>query len=218
VSKSLSQTINTKYQVWVAHHMTHFDNLRPIFEAGELRSYNLMRGQSYRNLANEDVQAGRAAIMVPATQKPLHDYVPLYLGFKTPMVAINQNHNENLLFLRFSLDILATPGSVVCDGNARSNASKFYLFSGPDVFSNLDVAAIRSVKYAKAPELKRKKQAEIFILDRLPMSQMLDMICYSESAKTRALSILSEFGIKKTVTVNQGWYFVNSPQPTPKEG
>jgi hypothetical protein len=81
-----------------------------------------MRGQSYRNLANEDVQAGRAAIMVSATQKPLHDYVPLYLGFKTPMVAINQTHNEDLLFLRFSLDILATPGSVVCDGNARSNA------------------------------------------------------------------------------------------------
>jgi hypothetical protein len=134
------------------------------------------------------------------------------------MVAINQNHNEDLLFLRFSLDILATSGSVVCDGNARSNASKFYLFSGPDVFANLDFAAIRSVKYAKAPELKRKKQAEILILDRLPISQMLDMICYSESAKTRALSNLSEFGIEKTVTVNQGWYFVNSPQPTPKEG
>ena len=61
MSKSLSQTINEKYQVWVAHHMTHIDNLRPILEAGELRSYNLMRGQSYRNLANEDVQAGRAA-------------------------------------------------------------------------------------------------------------------------------------------------------------
>ncbi|MBK8202582.1 MAG: DUF4433 domain-containing protein [Bdellovibrionales bacterium] len=98
MSKPLSQTINEKYQVWVAHHMTHIDNLRPILEAGELRSYNLMRGQSYRNLANEDVQAGRAAIMVSATQKPLHDYVLLYLGFKTPMVAINQNHNEDLLY------------------------------------------------------------------------------------------------------------------------
>jgi hypothetical protein len=32
-----------------------------------------------------------------------HDYVPLYLGFKTPMAAINQAHNEDLLFLRFSL-------------------------------------------------------------------------------------------------------------------
>jgi hypothetical protein len=58
VSKSLSQEINEKYQVWVAHHMTHIDNLRPIFQSGELRSYNLMRSQSYRNLANEDVRRG----------------------------------------------------------------------------------------------------------------------------------------------------------------
>ncbi len=77
VAKSLSQTINEKYQVWIAHHMTHIDNLRPILHAREIMSYNLMRGQSYRNLANEDVQAGRAAIVVPVTGKPLHDYVPV---------------------------------------------------------------------------------------------------------------------------------------------
>lgn len=214
----MSQTINEKYQVWVAHHMTHMDNLRPILQAGELRSYNLMRGHSYHNLANEDVQAGRAAIIVSASQNPLHDYVPLYLGFKTPMVAINQTHNEDLLFLRFSLDILATSGSVVCDGNARSNASKFYLFNSPDVFLNLDIAAIRSVKYSRDPELKRKKQAEVLIPDRLPLSQMLDIVCYSENAKIRALSILNEFGIKKAVKANQGWYFVNLPQADPTKG
>lgn len=218
MSKSLSQTINEKYQIWAAHHMTHMDNLRPILQAGELRSYNLMRRQSYRNLANEDVQAGRAGITVAASQKPLHDYVPLYLGFKTPMVAINQTHNEDLLFMRFSLDILAITGSIVCDGNARSNASKFYLFTGPEVFSSLDVTAIRSVKYARDPELKRKKQAEILIPDRLPIAQMLDIICYSEGAKTRALSILNDFGIQKAVKVNPGWYFVNSPQADLKRG
>ena len=217
VAKSLSQTINEKYQVWIAHHMTHIDNLRPILHAREIMSYNLMRGQSYRNLANEDVQAGRAAIVVPVTGKPLHDYVPLYLGFKTPMVATNQAHNEDLLFLRFPLDILSTPGSIVCDGNARSQGSKFFLFTGPEVFSNLDISAIRTVKYAKDAELKRKKQAEVLIPDRLPTSQMFDMLCYAESAKTRSLSILSEFGIKKSVTVNPGWYFVNTPPPAPKK-
>lgn len=198
--------------------MTHIENLRPILQARELRPYNLMRGSSYYNLANEDVQAGRAAVMVSVSQRPLHDYVPLYLGFKTPMVATNQDYNEDLLFLRFSLDILATPGSVVCDGNARPHASKFYLFSGPDNFSKIDVAAIRSVKYAKDPEFKRRKQAEVLIPDRLPISQVFDIICYSESAKTRALSILSEFGIKKIVKVNQGWYFVNPTQAGPQKG
>lgn len=210
MSKSLSQIINEKYQVWVAHHMTHIDNLRPILQSGELRSYNLMCGQNYRNLANEDVQAGRAAITVDVSQRPLHDYVPLYFGFKTPMVATNQAHNENLIFLRFSLDILSTPGSVICDGNARSLSSKFYLFNGPDVFSKIDVVAVRSVKYARDPELKRKKQAEVLIPDKLNINQMLDIICYSEDAKTRVLAFLKEFDIKREVKVNAGWYFVNS--------
>lgn len=212
LSKSLSQIINEKYQVWVAHHMTHIDNLKEIIQSGELRSYNLMRGQSYRNLANEDVQAGRAAITIAASQKPLHDYVPLYLGFKIPMVAINQNHNEELLFLRFSLDILGIPGTFVTDCNARSVATKFYAFTGPEVFSNIDIAAVRTVKYANDAELKRKKQAEILIPDKLQINQMLDIICYSESAKTRTLSIFTSFGISKPVKVNQGWYFTRHPK------
>ncbi len=87
--------------------MTHIDNLRPILKSQELRSYSLMRGQSYRNLANEDVLAGRAAIVLPASQKPLHDYVPLLLGFKNPIIAIKQAYNEDLLFLRYSLDIFS---------------------------------------------------------------------------------------------------------------
>jgi len=214
LSKSLSQTINEKYQVWVAHHMTHIDNLKEIAQCGELRSYNLMRGQSYRNLANEDVQSGRAAITIGTSKKPLHDFVPLYLGFKTPMVAINQNHNEELLFLRFSLDILGTQGSFVTDGNARSMDTKIYAFTGPEVFSNIDVAAIRTVKYGNNLEVKRKKQAEILIPDKLQINQMLDIICYSGSAKTQILSILSTFSISKTVKINEGWYF----SPNPREG
>lgn len=198
--------------------MTHVDNLRSILEAKELRSYNLMRNHNYKNLANDDVQAGRAAIIVPVTQLPLHDYVPLYLGFKTPMVATNQNHNEDILFLRFSLDILSTKDSVICDGNARSLTSKFYLFNGPDTFSSIDISAVKSVKYARDPELKRKKQAEVLILNRLPIAQMHDIVCYSESAKTRILAILNEFGINKLVNVNKGWYFMTPSQTDFKKG
>jgi hypothetical protein len=199
--------INEKYQVWVAHHMTHIENLTYVLNQKELRSYNLMRGHGYRNLANEDVQAGRAAITVSVTNKPLHDYVPLYLGYKTPMVAFNQQHNEELLFLRFPLDILSLSGSVVSDGNARALSTKFYLFDSIDVFSNLDLSAVRTVKYAHNSEIKRKKQAEVLIPDRLSIAHLYDIVCYSETAKTRILSILAASGINKPVNVNKGWYF-----------
>lgn len=207
MSKSLSRAINERYQIWAAYHMTHINNLAAILNTLELRSHNAMNGQNYYSLANDDVQAGRATITVVPTQKPLHDYVPLYLGFKTPMVAFNQEHNDDLLFLRFSLDILNTPGSIICDGNARSNNSKFYLFTNLDTFSHLDIAAIRTVKYAYSSEVKRKKQAEVLIPDQLPVAQIYDIVCHSENAKNRILSILKSSGINKSVIVKQGWYF-----------
>ena len=54
---ALQNEIRRKYHLYPANHMTHLDNLPEIIEAGELRSYNQMRGQAYFNLANEDVHA-----------------------------------------------------------------------------------------------------------------------------------------------------------------
>jgi hypothetical protein len=59
------------------------------------------------------------------------------------MVAYNQSCNEQLLFLRVSLNILGTPGVVFSDGNARSTGSKFYLFNHLDDLKALDCRAIR---------------------------------------------------------------------------
>ncbi|MGZ3826699.1 MAG: DarT ssDNA thymidine ADP-ribosyltransferase family protein [Bdellovibrio sp.] len=99
MAKPLSKQIAEKYQIERCYHMTHIQNLAALLETGELRSYIKMRGQTYLNLSNEDVQAGRAAITVGITGRALHDYVPLYFGFKTPMLAVNQKHNEDLILL-----------------------------------------------------------------------------------------------------------------------
>jgi len=210
LKKPLNQIIHEKFQLGPAYHMTHIQNLSGILNDGELRSHNHMRGCSYFNLANEEVQAGRAAVVVSVSGLPLHDYVPLYFGYKTPMVASNQKFNEDLLFLRFSLDILSTSNTVFSDGNARSLNTKFYLFKDVQDLSALDVAAIRTTKYAGKPEIKRKKQSELLISNLLPISHILDIICYSESARTRTLEILQKFDIKKPVKVNPGWYFTQA--------
>jgi hypothetical protein len=166
-----------------------------------------MRGQYYTNLANEDVQAGRAAVTINVTNKPLHDYVPLYMGFKTPMVAVNQKHNEELLFLRFSLDILSSGGVVISNGNARAHETEFRLFKTIDDLKFLDIQSIRAVKYAHDGEVKRKKQSEVLIPDRLSVASIFEIICFSESAKSRVLAIQQKHGKKVGVKVNTGWYF-----------
>lgn len=172
-----------------------------------------MRGHSYQNLANEDVQSGRAAKVVPPSGRPLHDYVPLYFGHKTPMVAVNKRQNEEIVFLRFSLEILTLPGVIITDGNARSNATKFQAYAQLGDLSFLDVKAIHSVKYAGDSELKRRKQAEILIPDKLPFGQVLDIMCFSKNAQERTLKILEDFSITKPVTLahtgifTEGWRF-----------
>lgn len=192
--------------------MTHVDNLESILRDGGLKTYNAMRGTSYRNLANDDVQAGRAGKIIPVTGLSLHDYVPLYFGFKTPMVACNQDRNEHLIFFRFSLDVLGYPDVIFSDGNARSGATRFFNFTGLDALSVLDPHAINTVGYGSDGEKKRRKQAEILIPAFLPFSEVLDIAVFSEAARTEVLALLTKFGRNQPVDVRRLFYFVPRTQ------
>ena len=212
----LYQQIYAKYQLGPASHMTHLSNVEAIVRAGELHSYNLMRGHTYQNLANEDVQAGRAAKTVPVTGRPLHDYVPLYFGNRTPMVAVNQQYNEELIFIRFSLDLLAQGGVVITDGNARSTTTAFRSFTQLTDLDLVDPKAINTVKYAADPELKRRKQAEVLVPERLSLKYAHDFIAYSPTARQRLLEIFDRCGTKFGVQVSPGnWYFRTPSQGSP---
>lgn len=215
-AQPLYKQIYAKYQLGPANHMTHMDNVANILDADELRAYNLMRGRSYRNLANDDVQAGRAAKVVPASGRPLHDYVPLYFGSRTPMVAVNQTHNEDLVFIRFSLDLLAMGGVVITDGNARSDTTHFRVYTQLADLDLVDPKAINTVKYAGDPELKRKKQAEVLVPNRLPLAYAYDFICYSATARQHLLDIFDRYGKKFRICVSPGnWYFRAPRQGNP---
>ncbi|MCM2281461.1 MAG: DUF4433 domain-containing protein [Bdellovibrionaceae bacterium] len=215
-SLPLNKQIYAKYQLGPASHMTHLGNVEAIVRAGELRSYNLMRDHSYQNLANEDVQAGRAAKVVPPTGRPLHDYVPLYFGNRTPMVAVNQQHNQELVFIRFSLDLLTHGNLVITDGNARSASTVFRVFTQLTDLDILDPKAINTPKYKGNPELKRRKQAEILVPERLSLQHAYDFIAYSETAHHRLLEIFDRCGTRFNVLVRPGnWYFRTPNQGTP---
>jgi hypothetical protein len=207
--KPLYQQIKERYQLYPAYHMTHVDNLLSILKAGKILSYNGAAAVTKTSIANDDVQAGRARITIPATGMALHDYVPLYFGFKTPMVAYNHEKNEQLIFLRFSLDIFRNiPGIVVSDGNARSGSTRFVAYKSIDDLGALDVKAIHTVKYAHDGELKRKKQAELLVPDELPIGHLFDIICFSQDAQNTVVAALKQHGITVAVQINPGWYFL----------
>ncbi len=209
---SLAKEIKERFQLApFGLHMTHVDNLEMIFSEGKIWSYNRMSGRTYKNIANEDVQEGRAAKVITATGLPLHDYVPLYFGFKTPMAACNQHINSEFAYLTFSLDLLGTTtGIVISDGNARSNRTHFKRFNNIDDLAFLDVKAIQGVKYRGDEELKRKKQSEILVPNELPLTYLGWIIVFCTETQNKVMTTRDKFGIQNQVMVNKGWFFNGS--------
>jgi hypothetical protein len=205
----LFEKIRQRYQFGPAYHMTHGSNLASIFASGALLSKNSLAALkvSIFDISNPDIQEWRSQKSIPQTNRSIHDYVPLYFGFKTPMVACVQGINEKIVFLRFSLNILELPEVIISDGNARSDNTLFRSFSSPDDLVFLDVRTIHSVKYANDPEKKRRKQAELLVLDRVSVDQILDIICYSEAAKLAVERHAEKAGLCFKIHVNPGWYF-----------
>lgn len=207
MAKPLYQEIKEKYQLGPASHMTHISNLAEILKTG-LLSHNQMKDKGYFDLSDASVQLGREKKIIPHTKQYLHDFVPIYFGWKTPMVMRHQDKNEEIIFLRFSLSILQTSGVVFSDGNARSHATNFFSYTKIDDLAALNAKAINDVKWVGDDEKKRQKQAEILVPQSVPFSQVLDIVCYSKSAENRVLAALKNSGITKRVLVNPGWYYV----------
>ena len=177
-----------------------------IVEANGLLCKNDMRALPYLSLANEDVQTLRAGKTV--FDRPLHDYVPLYFGKKTPMVAVNGDRNEEMIFFRYSLNILAWPDVVFSDGNAATKSTVFHLFQSIESLDALDTSAVLATRYAGDLELKRRKQAEILVPSFLSLPEAYEIICFSEGAKKKVEYILSfDRGLNIPVRVDASFYF-----------
>jgi hypothetical protein len=166
-------------------HMTHIDNLNSILTSNGLFSVNTLNSSSlpFNDSSNASVQVIRANKTIPDTGKPLHDYVPLYFGLKTPLVSAIRNLNDSLVFLFFSFDILNDLECVISDGNAADAKTSFKVLQSIDDLDFLDPKSINSQSYAHDNEIKRRKQAELLILDFLPISYLKYVICPSDMVK-----------------------------------
>jgi len=196
-----------KFQLAPAFHFTLIKNLPGILAEGGLlskaRAQNRMKG----DLSDPGIQEARKARIVPGTGRSVQEFVPLYFGFKTPMLSLRRDRNEDILYLRFPLDVLGLPGAVFSDGNARDGKSKFFLFEGVESLAVLDVATINGVKWGQDDEKKRRKQAEILIPDRLDLDYLIDILCFSETARQRTEIVLQNFDRRARVSVRPGFYF-----------
>lgn len=209
---SFLDEVKVKIKRISAYHMTHIDNLPKIFSEDALisKAEILKRKFQFNDISCAEVQGRRESKIV--NNLGLHEYVPLYFGPKTPMVAANNFQQEKIIFLLFDLTILQTPGCVISDGNAASDRTKFKVFSQLSDLDILNINAIATSKYGQYTpenEQRRKKQAEVLIPNKLPLKQMLRILVFSSEAAGIVLAQAKKIGKRNPqVSESKGWYFL----------
>lgn len=117
------------------HYITSSANLASIMSHGIL-SHLAAAQYPHTSVASEEVQNIRRGKYVPGAG-PLHNYANLYFDARNPMLfKLKSNGQGDLVVLRVSPAVLDIPGTVVCDGNAACNGTRF--FESPAGLSNLD--------------------------------------------------------------------------------
>lgn len=204
---TIGQDARVKFELAPAFHFTLIENLSSILTEGCLISKALLGGRLVGDLSDLQIQRARKLRPVLDTGRNLHEFVPLYFAFKTPMLSLRRDRNEDIIYLRFPLDVLGLPGAIFSDGNARDEKTRFFPFGSVDDLAVLDVRAINSVKWGQDDEKKRRKQAEILIPARLDVTYLIDILCFSNSARHRVENVLQTFGVTMRVLVKPGFYF-----------
>jgi hypothetical protein len=209
IMRSLSEQIQHRYELKDVQHMIDINNLESILIDGYIYSKNTMMSlhKQYFNISNSSVQEGRSKILIEKTNQNLHDYVPLYWGRKTPMVAALQKQNESLIFLMFSTNLLNDYSCVISDGNARSDLTNFKSYQDIDDLRILNAKNINTVKYASSQSTKRLKQAELLVLEKLPLKHLSYIVAFSEKAKHQITQLLTTHSIHSHVYVGASNYY-----------
>jgi hypothetical protein len=115
------------------YYMTHVDNLDSILSHGILSNHEVQRLRlSHHSIANPGVQDLRERIFVlyRNQRRPLHAYVNLYFGTRTPMLYVNRNQQDSIVYIAVHPSALDLPGVILTDGNAvRQGLRKHYSYS-----------------------------------------------------------------------------------------
>jgi ssDNA thymidine ADP-ribosyltransferase, DarT len=150
------------------HFITAIANLDSILRLGIVSHDRAARIQ-HTSCANEDVQDRRRGKRVPNGER-LHSYANLYFHARNPMMyTLRKNGRDDLVVVRVSQAVLDIPETVITDGNAASDGTRFY--PSPEGLASLDSSLIfakywtewTGENYWPVQEKKRARNAEVLV-------------------------------------------------------
>lgn len=181
------------------YYLTHLDNLSGMLRDG-IQSWTEIGKRNVEHVSIADPAAQRWRECKESVYKrKIHDYVPLYLNPKNPMLSARRHMSNDLVILRVSRNVLNSNKFVFADGNAASGET---LYSIDPLVLNSSIEALTADYWTDIPEGKRRRCAEVLIYPFIDPKFIECIICSNEDTAKLLRQIA-----KVEVTVDRDKYF-----------
>ncbi|BDA19169.1 hypothetical protein KAM345_030830 [Aeromonas caviae] len=165
------------------YYMMPLENFRTVRKHGLVsRSTAMAQGLHIQDYSDLEVQSRRAKRREPVFQRCLHDYVPLYLNPRNPMLYRLRDRAADLVVLGLTPSLLDYHDQhCFTDGNAASELTLFA--KGPSVVLP-SLEALKAVYWNDVPDGKRRRCAEVLVAPSIAPGFIEVAIC--SNAETAA--------------------------------
>ena len=158
-------------------HITHRDNIKNILRDGILNHYDAHRANvNCVDISNPDAQRWRECID-PCYGRRIHEYAPLYINARNPMLYVRRDRQDEICLLEVSLSSLTENEYLITDGNAASRDTKFY--NSVDRLHSLPWDVLHAGYWADLQDGKRKRCSEVLIFPKVLPQHMGNIHCHS---------------------------------------
>lgn len=179
---SASVKIGSKLPFKSLYHLTHYRNLDGILQRGILswtEAHSLCLAPT--DISDSEVQKLRCR-PDPCHNRPIHDYAPLYINPRNPMLFSRKDIQNAIVVLRVSTSVLEANEHVFTDGNAASGDTRFST-NASVVIQSFD--ALNSKFWMDAEDGKRRRCAEVLVHPRVSPEYILEAFCRHEALAER---------------------------------
>lgn len=196
--------------------MTHIENIPHILNNGITHMNSANANPNFVPIGDGSLINRRNGFTLNNGTK-LGDYIPFYLGVRTPMLyVIQKGFNmvaptlaENIVYCVTSVQkiIDLNLNYIFTDGHAVDSFTTQYGGENiDDIDDLLDWNALRAVFWKDENDLdkKRRKEAEFLVMGDIDYSAVLGYAVYNQNAKDRLIG----FGIdERVIHIREGYYY-----------
>lgn len=171
-------------------YITHRDNIPSILERGILNHHDAGElSVKCVDISNPDVQRRRNRDE-PHYHRKIHDYAPLYINPKNPMLSVQRDMQDELCLIEVFLSVMFENQYLITDGNAASQPTQF--FNSVSHIAKLPWDVLNAKYWGDLEEGRRKRCAEVLIYPKVTPKHIKSVHCYSQNT----LNALANCGCK----------------------